>query len=82
MKKEKRYKGDYYISDLNNEEKAEIWEIYLNPTLVDVPENRFDKLKLHFRKWNKWRRRCGNSKLYKLSVLFFPFKSPTFRIYK
>lgn len=35
------------------------------------------KLRNHIRRWNIWRKRCGNSKFYKLIVLLGIVKSPT-----
>jgi len=32
----------------------------------------------HIKRWNRWRKSNGNSRLYKLMVLFGIVKSPTF----
>ena len=40
-----------------------------------------EERKRHFRKWNKWRKRSGDSKLYKFLVLMRIIKSPTFEWY-
>lgn len=36
------------------------------------------KIIRHCKKWNKWRKRCGNGKLYKFLVLIKFTRSPTF----
>ena len=38
----------------------------------------FKKQIKHIKKWNKWRKACLNSPIYKLQVLFKIKKSPTF----
>lgn len=35
------------------------------------------KIIKHFRRWNIWRKRCGNSTVYKFLVLIGMRKSPT-----
>lgn len=35
------------------------------------------KLIRHIKRWNKWRKRCGNSTWHKILVLFGIRKSPT-----
>lgn len=40
-----------------------------------------EERKRHFRKWNKWRKRSGDPKLYKFLVLLRIIKAPTFEWY-
>lgn len=39
----------------------------------------FKRLINHIKRWNKWRKHCGNGRLYKISVLFGRH-SPTFAL--
>lgn len=39
----------------------------------------FKRLINHIKRWNKWRKHCGNGRLYKISVLFGN-PSPTFSL--
>lgn len=40
-----------------------------------------NKLKLHFRRWDGWRKHNRNSRFYKILVLLGLIKSPTFNLY-
>ena len=43
---------------------------------------KYEKLKYHFTRWNKWRRLNNGGLIYKLSVLLFLEHSPSFEAEK
>ena len=44
-------------------------------------KRKLNNLKRHFRRWNSWRKRNGNSKLIKILVLLNLWVCPTFEMF-